>query len=283
MLTLEYIILGFAYTSLSIALFLQVLCFRRKMESIESIAFTVSLLLLIVSISLSPLYGDDKVTTPTTLLCMVLVSVTTFLSTLNERRHAIGSAYVRSYVVLSIVLTVGVLVATVLNYLELMQYVVVSFLILSILVSMTIVRLTKPIKQFEYIEKVNRTFALIFFVIVPVFLIFHYFFEAEYKEFQIGFLMYLAFAALASSKIYYDLQRLSLIGETDDIQKQQLQNYGLTEREEEVAILLTKGTTYKSISEQLFISIPTVKTHASSIYKKCRVNSRNELTYLLNR
>lgn len=61
-------------------------------------------------------------------------------------------------------------------------------------------------------------------------------------------------------------------------QKQQFKNYGLTEREEEIALLLTKGNTYRSISEQLYISLPTVKTHASNIYKKCALKTRHELT-----
>jgi len=39
------------------------------------------------------------------------------------------------------------------------------------------------------------------------------------------------------------------------------------EEEEEVAILLIKAITYKIISEELYISIPTVKTNTSAIYK----------------
>jgi DNA-binding NarL/FixJ family response regulator len=55
----------------------------------------------------------------------------------------------------------------------------------------------------------------------------------------------------------------------------------LTKREQEIATLLTKGITYKEISESLFISMPTVKTHTSNIYKKCGVKNRSELTALL--
>jgi DNA-binding NarL/FixJ family response regulator len=39
------------------------------------------------------------------------------------------------------------------------------------------------------------------------------------------------------------------------------------EEEEEVAILLIKAITYKIISEELYISIPTVKTNTRAIYK----------------
>jgi DNA-binding NarL/FixJ family response regulator len=86
---------------------------------------------------------------------------------------------------------------------------------------------------------------------------------------------------LALHKIYDDLQRLSLVNKTVNPQKQHFKNYGLTEREEEIAKLLIQGITYQMISEQLFIALPTVKTHASNIYKKCNVKTRHELTFVI--
>lgn len=48
----------------------------------------------------------------------------------------------------------------------------------------------------------------------------------------------------------------------------------LSEREREILELLSKGLFYKEISNQLTISIQTVKKHCFNIYKKLHVNNR---------
>jgi len=53
-------------------------------------------------------------------------------------------------------------------------------------------------------------------------------------------------------------------------------------REKDVLALLIKGKTYKDISNELFISIHTVKSHSQKIYKKLKINNRNELINLFN-
>lgn len=52
---------------------------------------------------------------------------------------------------------------------------------------------------------------------------------------------------------------------------------GLSERENEIALLLLKGYPYRLIAEQLFISESTVKTHVQSVYGKLGIHSRTEL------
>lgn len=44
--------------------------------------------------------------------------------------------------------------------------------------------------------------------------------------------------------------------------------YGITPRERDVMILLIQGQSYRNIIEALFISLPTVKTHISNLYRK---------------
>ncbi|NLZ73924.1 MAG: helix-turn-helix transcriptional regulator [Bacteroidales bacterium] len=53
--------------------------------------------------------------------------------------------------------------------------------------------------------------------------------------------------------------------------------YSITERENDVIVLLLKGYSYAKIAETLVISISTVRTHVMNIYKKVGVNSRYEL------
>ncbi len=57
--------------------------------------------------------------------------------------------------------------------------------------------------------------------------------------------------------------------------------YGLSPRESEVFTLLSRGRSQKYISEHLFISQTTSKTHSYRIYKKLDVNSQQELIDLV--
>jgi len=50
----------------------------------------------------------------------------------------------------------------------------------------------------------------------------------------------------------------------------------LTKREQEILALLSKGFLYKEISDQLDISVTTVRTHLKHIYEKLHVQSRTE-------
>jgi len=50
----------------------------------------------------------------------------------------------------------------------------------------------------------------------------------------------------------------------------------LTGRELEILKLLAKGYLYKEISDQLGISMSTVRTHVSAVYEKLHVHSRTE-------
>jgi len=50
----------------------------------------------------------------------------------------------------------------------------------------------------------------------------------------------------------------------------------LTTQEKKIALLIRQGMTNKQISQELFISISTVKTHINNIYKKVGVNSRSQ-------
>ncbi len=55
----------------------------------------------------------------------------------------------------------------------------------------------------------------------------------------------------------------------------------LTDREVQIAGLLLKGNTYKMISEELFLSQNTVKTHIKNLYSKLGIGSRTELMKLI--
>lgn len=51
----------------------------------------------------------------------------------------------------------------------------------------------------------------------------------------------------------------------------------LSQRENEVLDLLSKGKSYASIADELCLSINTIKTHVKNIYEKLQVSSKEEL------
>jgi DNA-binding CsgD family transcriptional regulator len=59
-----------------------------------------------------------------------------------------------------------------------------------------------------------------------------------------------------------------------------LEKYKITAREKEIILLLINGNTYHDIEVLLSISLPTVKTHVSHIYKKLNIKNKIELVNL---
>lgn len=87
-----------------------------------------------------------------------------------------------------------------------------------------------------------------------------------------------------SSKFFEYFQGAEKNGGADiESDEENLLNY-LTNREEEVLELLTKGVTYKGVATKLFISETTVKTHVNNIFQKLQVNDRTQaVLYAINK
>lgn len=85
-----------------------------------------------------------------------------------------------------------------------------------------------------------------------------------------------------SSRFFEYFQKTSKDEANNSVQEENLLQY-LTQREEEVLDLLTKGVTYKGVANQLFISETTVKTHVNNIFQKLQVNDRTQaVLYAIN-
>ena len=60
-----------------------------------------------------------------------------------------------------------------------------------------------------------------------------------------------------------------------------MRQYGLSEREIEIAILLVKGKTYQEIANELYISLNTVRTHVSNTYRKLGIDNKQLLSGII--
>lgn len=66
----------------------------------------------------------------------------------------------------------------------------------------------------------------------------------------------------------------------EEIEKEINEKYSLTEREKKILGHLLKGKSNKEMSDLMFVSTETVKTHLQNIYKKLGVKSRMEAALL---
>ncbi|MEM6803834.1 MAG: helix-turn-helix transcriptional regulator, partial [Bacteroidota bacterium] len=272
------------YSSLILCIFLQFICHKRNLESRESILFSISLLSLILAFTLSPFWegaGESTHTPPFTLFAMIFVGFTTPMNIMAERKHRLSPIWKYLISSIALLLLLSIFVGAYVQLLYIFQYFVVTFLGLSVLFSMLLVRSTSPKHLIAHREQRERMFALAFMFLVPLSLALNYIATVKGMELITGFSLPLIFFLLAIDKVWDDMNRLSLLKPQLQVQEQHYHNYALTQREQEIAQLLSKGNTYKQIAEELFISMATVKTHAHHIYRKCGVNNRNELLALL--
>ena len=61
-----------------------------------------------------------------------------------------------------------------------------------------------------------------------------------------------------------------------EINKELINKLGISAREYEVLELMAKGLSNQEIADQLFISLPTVKTHSSNLFVKLDVQRRTQ-------
>ena len=111
----------------------------------------------------------------------------------------------------------------------------------------------------EYYFQINNIYEIFFAATLPIF--------------------YILWNAI--SLILYIYYYIFYIPGNASILKYKMDEYNLSKREEEVAMKLLAGLSYKQIGDALFISIETVKTHIANIYRKSNTKSKIELYNLL--
>lgn len=103
---------------------------------------------------------------------------------------------------------------------------------------------------------------------------------------QLSHLSYIVFGVISFYNLFTNYTNINLkkIITKQNLSKKELYDkYNFSEREIEVLELLLIGKTNTEVSEELFISINTVKSHIKSIYKKLSVSNRLQLIEKINK
>lgn len=66
-----------------------------------------------------------------------------------------------------------------------------------------------------------------------------------------------------------------------ELRKKTIAEYGLTQREQEIADLMAKGYLNQNIAKEMGISLGTVKNYISTLYSKLGTKNREETIYIL--
>lgn len=282
----ELILLFLAYSIGLVTMIIQVICYRKKMENLETIVFAGSFLLLIVLLTvqgLSSFFSKEMAQQLDPILswALLLLGLTTALNIHREREisfRRLANTYL--YGIFGIAGGI-VLVLQLIGKMDLAESIAMSAMILAIAWGMGLVLLTVPSMMIRHRNRIERYTSWGFFAMVLIIncmgLAEHYFPEAGILVPDSPYLLALIFIFLCVNKVWDDLRRLSLLSGSQQLNPHAVSRLRISPREQEVMALLITGKSYQQIADELFISLPTVKTHVSNIYRKTEVRNKVEL------
>lgn len=278
-----------AYTFGVATLILQVVCYFKKIEHPITIAFSAAFLLFIMAMTANEVgfmitHKINAILDGLLTLAMALMALTLPINMHLERkvRHAWKnkvSLAIASLLILAFLVTLftghGLLVREVIKY----------YFYFTAVYAMVLIFTAKPTLLIKHREKAERNTSILFFVIVgPVFVL-------EILSYQIpelseyipegSYSLSVFYIFITSSKFMDDFKRLTLFRPQNSISPHVVARHEITPREAEVMALIVQGKSYSDIADDLNISMPTVKTHISRVYRKMGVSHKVELINVL--
>lgn len=171
------------------------------------------------------------------------------------------------------------------------QYVFSVVFIVAAVYSLIIAMVYRRHLMDDFLKKMARTY-IVFSVIVFSGVFLEFVLPREVSTFDSSItqsivvpLMYLVWSLVA---IYYSVRYYLFIpdemlaeGPSAVVLPDFVSKYNLTERENEIVELIVKGFSNAEISEELSISLPTVKTHVSNVFQKAGARNRTELMSII--
>jgi len=132
-----------------------------------------------------------------------------------------------------------------------------------------------------------RTICLLYFVGFGIYYIFRPEIDYTGNNFVFYFIPFMYFLInlppLFYLKEYLSKHfRQSVFGQAENLNfKDVFDEYGLTNREQEISALMIEGRSNKEIADELYISIKTVRNHIYNIFQKFRVNNRTKFFIMI--
>jgi DNA-binding NarL/FixJ family response regulator len=118
--------------------------------------------------------------------------------------------------------------------------------------------------------------ALALMVLLMKWLEYRYFLKELSTEFYIGIIA-IFFTGLGTwAGIRLTRKKAIVTPSTFLFNEAQLQKLGISKREHEVLQLMAQGLSNQEIADKLFVSLNTVKTHASNLFVKLEASRRTE-------
>lgn len=282
----ELILLFLAYSIGLVTIIIQVICYRKKMEHLETIVFAGSFLLLIVLLTaqgLSSFFSEEiaRQLDPLLSWALLLLGLTTALNIHREREFTFRQGGNKTlYGIFGV--TGGIVLALqIMGKSDLAESIAMGAMLLAIAWSMGLVLMTSPSMMVRHRNQIERYTSWGFFALVIILTsigLTERFLPGSGISIPDGpYILALIFIFLSVNKIWDDLRRLSLLTSSQELNPHVISNLGISPREQEVMSLLITGKSYQQIADELFISLPTVKTHVSNIYRKVGVRNKIEL------
>ncbi len=280
-----------AYSLGIVTLIVQVICYLKDLEYKETIFFTIVFLLLIIASTIQGFVKTENsllfdIQDLTINVLTVLFAISIPINIHKERVDMFRKTRNGVVITIGTIIIALVILLHSLNQSVLTIWFVSGYLFLSVIYSMFYLLFTKPGTLIQFREKSERLLA---FIVLLIMIVSFVLFVVNYEKFTLkllqqngGIILAIICIILSVSKIPGDIKKLVQTEKTISSDENQLEKYGITQREQEVLQLLVTGKTYKEIATELFISLPTVKTHVSNIYSKAKVRNRLELSNLIN-
>jgi DNA-binding CsgD family transcriptional regulator len=283
---LKYLLLISAYTLGIGTLIVQIVCYLKDLEYKETILLTLSFLLLIVtatiqnliSIENEPFLVQTKLATiVSTILLAVAIPINIHVERIVSRKpfrdaFAISAGSIAMLLAVALFYSSNEKIAVLLTSL---------FLFGAVFYSMVLILVSVPqflIKPYNNSERVGAVFIIVSMILNLIIIILFGGDRIIQLAEKIGpYILSIICIVLSVVKLPNDIRKLTELGKSINLSKDNLKKYGVSPREAEVVELLIAGKAYKEIASQLFISLPTVKTHVSNIYQKLNVRNRLEL------
>lgn len=169
------------------------------------------------------------------------------------------------------------------NYYITITYITYTIMGLSILYSMLILISKKMGSIVPRFDNKGKTIAIITLIVLPIIFTIDILPETFYQRKMISenYMFFPFFYILLNINLLLIISKI--FWNQDKGFNNFLLKYEITSRESDVLTLLIRGYSYKLIGEKLSISLSTVKSHISSIYKKTSTQNKLELVDLLRK